>query len=117
MTESFNRNPPVRKYVSIWYVEQGLTYIKGLPHNTELSDTALLLKLMALLFLTSARRCHEICYLYIHYSFETSSSYKCHFFKITNIWEKGKAPPCLEIHKYALGRSLSVVTCIEEYQK
>lgn len=117
MTEFFNRNPPVRKYVSIWYVKQVLTYIKGLPHNTELSDTALLLKLTALLFLNSARRCHEICYLYINYTFETSSSYKCYFFKITNLWKKGKAPPCLEIHEYALGRSLSVVTRIEEHLK
>ena len=34
MTRKFNRNSLKPKYVFIWDVEQILTYIKGLLHNT-----------------------------------------------------------------------------------
>ena len=41
---SVNRNPPKSKYLSIWDVEQVLTYIKRLSNNTGLLDRTLLLK-------------------------------------------------------------------------
>ena len=48
----------------IWNIELGLI---GLPNNRELSDRHINLTLAVLLFLTSARRCHEICYLNIKF--------------------------------------------------
>ena len=86
MGEMCNVNPP--KYLSIWDVEQVLTGIKGLPDNTGLSDRNLPLKLIILLFLTSAERCHEIYYLHIRYMVKISSSYKFHFTKTTKSWKK-----------------------------
>ena len=66
MTGVFNRNPPKPRYVFIWDIEQVLTFIRGMPNNSELSDRSMNLKLAILLFLTSAGRCHEICYLNIN---------------------------------------------------
>lgn len=62
MTGLFNRNPTKPKYVDVCDVEEVLTYIKGLPKSTKLSDKILLLKLTVLLFIFTARRCHETCY-------------------------------------------------------
>jgi len=83
MTGIFNEKPPKPKYVYIWDVEQALTYIKSLPENNCLSDRELYLKLATLLFLTSASRCHEICYLDIRYMARASESYKFYFTKVT----------------------------------
>ena len=67
MTGVFNRNPPKPRYVFIWDIEQVLTFIREMPNNTELSDRNINLKLAILLFLKSAERCHEICYLNIKF--------------------------------------------------
>ena len=115
LTGVFNKNPPKPRYTFIWDVEQVLDYIKSLPGNTELSNRLLLLKLTMLLFLTSAGRCHEICYLDIPYMIRTSSSIKFYFSKITKSWKKGKAPPSLEIKGFPIDKGLCVVSCIEEY--
>ena len=48
-----------------------LTFIRGMPNNTELSNRNINLKLAILLFLTSAGRCHEICYLNIKFMVRT----------------------------------------------
>ena len=69
----------------------------------------LFLKLTVLLFITSAERCHEICYLDIHYMVKTSSPYQCHFTKITKSWKKGKPPPYLGLQEYPLNRTLYLV--------
>ena len=50
MTVVFNRNPPKPRYVFIWDTEQVLTFIRGIPNNTELSDRNINLKLTILLF-------------------------------------------------------------------
>ena len=111
----FNKNPPKPKYTFIWDVEKVLKYIKTLPTNTELLDRTLPLKLTSLLFLTSARRCHEICYLDIRYMVKTVSSYKFHFSKLTKSWKKGKAG--LELRAYPQDRDSCVMTGLEEYLK
>ena len=71
ITGVFNRNPPTPRYVFIWDIEQVLTFIRGMPNNTELSDRNINLKLAILLFLTSAGRCHEIYYLNIKFMVRT----------------------------------------------
>ena len=96
-------------------MEKVLHYLKGLSSNAELSSRTLLLKTTMLLFLTSAGRCHEICYLDIRYMVKTICSYKFYFSKITKSWRKGKAPPCLEIKHYPPDRDLCVVSCIDNY--
>ena len=48
-----------------------LTFIKGMPNNTELSERNINVKLAILLFLTSAGRFQEICYLNIEYMVRT----------------------------------------------
>ena len=78
MTGVFNRNPPKPRYVFIWDIEQVLTFIRRMQNITELSDRNINLKLAVLLFLTSAGRCHEICYLNI--KFMVRSSFK--FFQV-----------------------------------
>ena len=115
MTGVFNRNPPKPRYVFIWDIEQVLTFIRGMPNNTKLSDRNINLKLTILLFLTSAGRCHEICYLNIKFMVRASSSFKFFFTKVTKSWRKGKPPPCLEFHEYSDDTKLCVVTCIDEY--
>jgi len=117
MTGIFNRNPQKPRYLFIWDVEQVLTFIKTMENNVELSDRDLNLKLATLLFLTSAGRCHEICYLNIMFMVRTSSSFKFFFAKVTKNWKKGKAPPCLEFQEYSDNSNLCVVTCIDEYLK
>ena len=83
MTGVFNRNPPKPRYVFIWDIEQVLTFIREMPNNTELSDRNINLKLAILLFLKSAERCHEICYLNIKFMVRTSSFFKFFFAKVT----------------------------------
>ena len=83
MTGVFNRNPPKPRYVFIWDIEQVLTFIREMPNNTELSDRNINLKLAILLFLKSAERCHEICYLNIKFMVRTSSFFKFFFTKVT----------------------------------
>ena len=117
MTGIFNRKPPTPKYTFIWDVEQILIYLKSLPSVDNLSDRTLLLKLTTLLFLTSAGRCHEICYLDVRYMVKSCNSYKCYFAKVTKSWKKGRAPPCLELFEYPEDSALCVVTCIDEYLK
>ena len=73
------------------------------------------MKLAVLLFLTSAGRCHEICYLNIKFMVRTSSSFKFFFTKVTKSWRKGKPPPCLEFHEYSDDEKLCVVACTDEY--
>ena len=70
-------------------------------------------KLTNPLFLTSAGRCHEICYLDIRYMVKTFSSYKFHFSKLTKSWKKRKAPPCLELRPYPQDRDSCVMTCLD----
>ena len=82
MTGVFNRNAPKPRYVLIWDIEQVLTFIRGMPNNTKLSDRNIHLKLEILLFLTSAGRCHEICYLSIKCMVRTSNSFKFFFTKV-----------------------------------
>ena len=82
MAGVFNRNPPKLRYVFIWDIEQVLTFIREMPNNTELSDWNINLKLAILLFLTSAERCHEMCYLNIKFLVRTSSSFKFFFTKV-----------------------------------
>ena len=67
-----------------------------------------------LLFLTSAGRCQEICYLNIKFMV-TSSFFKIFFTKVTKSWKKGKPPPCLEFHEYSDDEKLFVVAGIDEY--
>ena len=109
MTGVFNRNPPKPRYVFIWDIEQVLTFIRGMPNNTELSDGNINLKLTILLFLTSAGRCLEICYLNIKFMVRTSGYFKFFFTNVTKGWRKGKPPPCLEFHEYFDDKKLSVV--------
>ena len=92
-----------------------LTFIRRMPNSTELSDRNINLKLAILLFLTSAGRCHEICYLNIKFMVRTSSSFKFFFTKVTKSWRKGKPPPCLEFHEYSDDEKLCVVACIDKY--
>ena len=101
MTGVFNRNPPKPGYVFIWDIEQVLTFIRRMQNSTELSDRNINLKLAVLLFLTSAGRCHEICYLNIKFMVRISSSFKLFVTKVTKSWRKGKPPPCLEFHEYS----------------
>ena len=54
MTGVSNRNPPKPRYALNWDIEQVLTFIRGMPNNTELSDRHINLKLTILLFLISA---------------------------------------------------------------
>ena len=117
MTGVFNKNLLKQKYTFIWDIEKVLKSIKILPTNTELSDRTLLLKLTSLLFFTFAGRCHEFCYLDIRYMMKTVSSYKLQFLKLTKIWKKEKASPCLELRAYPQDRDLCVMTCLEEYLK
>ena len=86
-----------------------------MPNNTELSERNINVKLAILLFLTSAGRYQEICYLNIEYMVRTSSSFKFFFTKVTKIWKKGKPPPCLEFHEYSDNVKLCVVACIDQY--
>ena len=111
----FNRNPPKPRYVFIWDIEQVLTFIKGMLNNTELPNRNTNLKLAILLFLTSAGRCHEICYLNIKFMVRASSSFKFFITKVTKSWRKGKPPPCLEFHVYSDDEKLCVAACIDEY--
>ena len=115
MTGVFNRNLLKPRYVFIWDIEQVLTFIRGIPNNTELPDMNINLKLTVLLFLTSTGRCHEICYLNIKFMVKTSSSFKFFFTKVTKSWRKGKPPPCLEFHEYSDDKKLCVVACIYQY--
>ena len=115
MTGVFNQNPPKPRYSCIWDVELVLKYINSLPDNSNLSDRTMLLKLTTLLFLTSAGRCHEICYLDVRYMVRTSCTYKFYFSKLTKSWKKGKAPPCLELNEFLPNRKLCVVSCTEDY--
>ena len=108
MTGVFNRNPPKPRYVFILDIEQVLTFIKGMPNNTELSDRSINLKLAILLFITSAGRYHEICYLNIKLLKVTKVT------KVTKSWKKGKPPPSLEFHEYS-DEKLCVVACIDLY--
>ena len=88
---------------------------KTLPTNTEVSDRTLLLKLTSLLFLTSAGRCHEICYFDTHFMVKTVSSLKN--FKVNKILEKtGIAATRLELRANPQDRD-SCVWCLEEYLK
>ena len=73
------------------------------------------MKLAVFLFLASAGRCHEICYLNIKCLDRTSSSFKFFFTKVTKSWRKGKPPPCLEFAEYSDDKKLRVVTCIDKY--
>ena len=92
-----------------------LTFIRGIPHNAELSDRNINLKFEILLFLTSAGRCHEICYLHIKFMVRTSSSFKFFFTKVRKGGRKWIPPPCLEFNKYSYDEKLCVVACIDEY--
>ena len=83
MTGVLNRNPPKPRYVFIWDIEQVLTFIRGMPNNTQLSNRNINLKLAVLLFLGSAGRCHEICYLNIKFMVRISSSFKLFVTKVT----------------------------------
>ena len=111
----FNRNPPKPRYVFILDIEQVLTFIREMPNNTELSDWNVNLKSPVLLFLTSAGRCHEICYLNIKFMVRTTSSFKFFFTEVTKSWRKGKPSPCLEFYEYSDNEKLCVVACIDEY--
>ena len=86
-----------------------------MPNSTKLPDKYINLKLAILLFLTSAGRCHEICYLNIKFMVRTSSSFKFFFTKVTKSSRKGKPPPCLEFHEDSDDKKLCVVACIDEY--
>ena len=66
-----------------------LMFIRKISNNTELSDRNINLKLAFLLFLTSAGRCHEICYINIKFMVRTLSSFKFFFTKLTKSWRKG----------------------------
>ena len=92
-----------------------LTFIRGIPNNTELSEKNINVKLAILLFLKPAGRYQEICYLNIEYMVRTSSSFRFFFTKCTKIWKKGKPPPCLEFHEYSDNVKLCVVACIDQY--
>ena len=48
MTGLFSRNPPKPRYVLIWDIKQVLTFIRGMPNNTELSDRNINFKLVVL---------------------------------------------------------------------
>ena len=78
-----------------------LKFIKGMLNNTKLLERHINLKLSVSLFLTSAGRCHEICYLNMKFMVRTSSSFKFFFTKVTKIWRKGKPSPHLEFHEYS----------------
>ena len=95
----FNRNLPKTRYVFIWDTEQIMKFIKRMSNNTKLSDRHINLKLAVSLFLTSAGRCHEICYLHMKFMVRTSSFFKFFFTKITKIWSKEKPSPHLEFHE------------------
>ena len=111
MTGVFNRNPPKRRYVFIWDIEQVLHFIRGMSNNTELSDSNIKLKLEILLFLTLAGQCHDICYVdIIKFIVRKSSSFKFFFTKVTKRWRKGKPPQYLEFYKYSDDEKLCVVT-------
>ena len=114
ITGAFNRNPLKPRYVFIWDIEQVLMFIRRRSNNSELSDRNINLKLEMLLFLTSAGRCQEICYLNIKFMV-TSSFFKIFFTKVTKSWTKGKPPPCLEFHEYSDDEKLFVVAGIDEY--
>ena len=115
MTGVFNRNPLKPRFLFIWDIEQVLTFIRGISNDKELPDRNINLKLAVLLFITSAGRCREICYLNIKFMVRTSNSFKFLFTKVTKSWRKRKPPSCLEFHKYSDDENLCVVACIDEY--
>ena len=83
MTGLFDMNPPKLRYMFIWVIEQLLIFIKGIRNNTELPDRHINLKLALLLFLSSAGRCFEICYLNIKFMVRTPSSFRFFFTNVT----------------------------------
>ena len=117
MTGIFNERPPKAKYVFIWDIEQVLIHVKKLQSNEQLSDRELNLKLAILLFLTSASRCHEICYLDIRYMVRSSDAYRFYFSKVTKTWRKGRAPPRLELKQFSQDESLCVVSTLDSFRQ
>ena len=111
----FNRNPPKPRHVSISDIEQLLIFVRGMPNNTELSDRNINLKLVILLFLTSARRCHEICYLNIKFMVRTLSSFKFCFYQSYKKLEERETSTMLEVSEYSDGEKLCAVSCFAEH--
>ena len=90
MTVVFNSNSPKPRYVLIWDIKQVLTFIRGMPNNTEVSDRNINFKLVVLLFFTFfVGQSHKICYLNIRFMVRTSSSFNFFLPKLQKVAGKG----------------------------
>lgn len=110
MTETFNTNPPSAKHFH-------LKCLDCMKTNDKLSDRFHILKLTALLSLTSESRGHEIAYVDVRYMIKKENPIMFYFSKITKSWKQGKSPSKIEFCVFPKDQKLCAVACLKEYLK
>ena len=112
---AYNMKPPQSRYSETWDVSLVLTYLKTLTPDDELSLKVLTLKLVMLIALVLASRCHSLHLLSIENMRKEPSKYVLRYSGPLKQSRPGIKIPCAELKVFPPDRRISVFHVLEVY--
>ena len=111
----YNLNPPQARYADTWDVSVVLNYLKTLSPDSELTLKMLTLKLVMLLALVLASRCHSLHLLTLDDMRKESSKFVLRYSGPLKQSRPGVNVPFVEIKSYAPDRRICSYTVLNMY--
>lgn len=111
----YNLNPPQARYSETWDVSVVLRYLRDLPLTDELSLKNLTFKLVMLIALILASRCHSLQLLTIDNMRKESSKFVLRYSGPLKQSRPGHNIPCAVLEKYTLDRRICVYDVLSVY--
>ena len=112
---AYNMKPPQSHYSETWDVLLVLTYLKTLTPDDELSLKVLTLKLVVLIALVLASRCHSLHFLSMENMRKMPSKYVLRYSGPLKQSRPGIKIPCAELKVFSPDRRISVFHVLEVY--
>lgn len=111
----YNMKPPQARYCETWDVSVVLRYLKTLADNEKLSLKLLTLKLVMLIALVLASRCHSLHLLSIENMRKESSQYVLRYSGPLKQSRPGNAVPCAKLKEFTPDRRICVYNALNVY--
>lgn len=115
MKGAYNIKPPQSRYSETWDPSLVLAYLKTLTPDEELSLKVLTLKLVMLMALILASRCHSLHLLSIENMRKESSKYILRYSGPLKQSRPGLSIPCVELKDFLPDRRISVYHVLNMY--
>ena len=112
---AYNMKPPQSRYSETWDASLVLAYLKTLTPDDELSLKVLTLKLVMLIALVLASRCHSLHLLSIENMRKEPSKYVLRYSGPLKQSRPGIKIPCAVLKEFPPDRSISVFHVLETY--